>query len=459
MPACKGMALHDSHAEILALRGLNRFLLELCHALLKSDPSEADISGDEKLSFVKMRKANQSGTHPNFPQPFELDPSVAIYLYCTEAPCGDASMEVVMAAQADPTPWKPRSADADTATSEPREDLSSRPKLPGRANFSELSIVRRKPARPDAPPTLSKSCSDKLALKQFTSALSHTTSLLIAPTENTWLKALVLPESRYSAVGAKRAFGTNEAEGGRLAHILPAVSPNQCGYWYRGFEILTVGEDVMESYPFTRPLTTYVAPLEEQSGSLDKADTMELKSDSQKMNQKAKLKVSNVSAAWVAAPRQSTPCLEKTTTASAQETLINGLKQGYSAYSKDDRRASCLARRSMWLLTKQITKKLASRDMTAILEAGSYQELKCIDFIKSDVDVLDSSDGKALNLHGMSRAGIKNLVIGASQSERSPGLEGGTRGLRGWIKNVGDDGWNLETAQSELAAAERRMKH
>src|SRR6187549_330039 len=109
-------------------------------------------------------------------------------------------MELTMAAQEDDSPWEPPPQPAI-----PQEAPNSDQSLPGRAFFSQLGVVRRKPARGDAPPTLSKSCSDKLALKECTSLLSALTALLISPT-NMYLDSIVLPQSQYSAKGCARAF-------------------------------------------------------------------------------------------------------------------------------------------------------------------------------------------------------------------------------------------------------------
>ena len=59
--------------------------------------------------------------------------------------------------------------------------------------------------RGDAPMTLSKSCSDKLALRQCLSLLSSHTSLLISP-EHVYLDMLVLPVDQYSEQACTRAF-------------------------------------------------------------------------------------------------------------------------------------------------------------------------------------------------------------------------------------------------------------
>ncbi len=57
-------------------------------------------------------------------------------MYCSEAPCGDASMELVMEAQEDATPWPIASHDDGSPT-----------QLLGRGSFSQLGIVRRKPCK------------------------------------------------------------------------------------------------------------------------------------------------------------------------------------------------------------------------------------------------------------------------------------------------------------------------
>lgn len=113
-------------------------------------------------------------------------------------------MELTMASQPDSTPWEVP----------PPLDLPSEPSLlSGRAYFSQLGTVRRKPARADAPPTLSKSCSDKIALKQCTSLLSSVTALLVHP-GNVYLSSLVLPQEQFDAKACERAFsGAGRMEG------------------------------------------------------------------------------------------------------------------------------------------------------------------------------------------------------------------------------------------------------
>ncbi|KAL0256892.1 hypothetical protein SLS55_007701 [Diplodia seriata] len=125
LPAAHGAVLHDWHAEILALRAFNRFLVDECAALASSGARASD--------FVMRRDAAEISR--TVPQPFALHTDVEIHMYCSEAPCGDASMELTMDAQQDPTPWSLPVNPTSAASEEMR----------GRGYFSELGIVRRKP--------------------------------------------------------------------------------------------------------------------------------------------------------------------------------------------------------------------------------------------------------------------------------------------------------------------------
>ena len=117
-----GTVLHDWHAEILALRAFNRFLLQECHRV---------VSYANYESLVLRRRQSCEGL-----QPFSIRDGLRIMMYCSEAPCGDASMELVMEAQEDPTPW-PVNISGEGATSG----------LLGRGSFSQLGVVRRKPCK------------------------------------------------------------------------------------------------------------------------------------------------------------------------------------------------------------------------------------------------------------------------------------------------------------------------
>lgn len=129
VPQAAGCVLHDWHAEIIALRAFNRFLLEEC-LLLAQNPGQSEYS-----ALIRLRDTSEISDNDGF-QPFTIREDVKIYMYCSEAPCGDASMELVMQAQADPTPWP-----IDSLSSGNKPDMA----LKGRSHFSVLGTVRRKP--------------------------------------------------------------------------------------------------------------------------------------------------------------------------------------------------------------------------------------------------------------------------------------------------------------------------
>ena len=134
VPDSVGCVLHDCHAEVLAIRAFNSFLLEECYRMTQDYDYQSPVL--ERTFYTAKR-------HPHFAPilvdyPFTIYPELQIVMYCSEAPCGDASQELVMATQADATPW---SATASTSST-PRAG-----RLLGREDFGKLGIVRRKPGK------------------------------------------------------------------------------------------------------------------------------------------------------------------------------------------------------------------------------------------------------------------------------------------------------------------------
>lgn len=129
LTSAAGLVLHDWHAEVLAIRAFNHFLLQEC---LRTLESQRYVS-----SFIRRRQESEM-SEVNCMQPFAFCENLKIFMYCSEAPCGDASMELVMEAQDDASPWP-------VAEKPIAEQVLT---LKGRANFSELGIVRRKPCTP-----------------------------------------------------------------------------------------------------------------------------------------------------------------------------------------------------------------------------------------------------------------------------------------------------------------------
>lgn len=73
----QGVVLHDWHAEVLAIRAFNRFLLEECYALVSSEKKHS--------KFVRLRSQDEiSDTHF---QPFAMNEEIQLHMYCSEAPC------------------------------------------------------------------------------------------------------------------------------------------------------------------------------------------------------------------------------------------------------------------------------------------------------------------------------------------------------------------------------------
>jgi tRNA-specific adenosine deaminase 1 len=315
LPHAHGNILHDWHAEVVALRAFNRFLLDQC--LL--------VSPDYDSPFVRRRSA-QECSEDHHHHPFTIKDHVQIHMYCSEAPCGDASMELVMDAQEDATPWTSAppvisSSTAPSALSAPSSDLAGA--LRGRSNFSLLGAVRCKPSRPDAPPTLSKSCTDKLALKQATSLLSSLTSTLISP-RNAYLHSLILPSSQHVPSACTRAFSRT----GRLQTLDDkTIQGWRGGYRWHPFAVQSTTREFAWSRRSITPGQKAVA--------------------------------SNLSAVW---------------TPSWQETLIGGVLQGRKQL--DPRGASNICRASIWKTAVQLAGAVGAPLLLEALADSSYKACK-----------------------------------------------------------------------------------
>ncbi|KID72651.1 uncharacterized protein G6M90_00g092110 [Metarhizium brunneum] len=303
LPASKlheadGNAIHDWHAEVLAIRAFNRFLIDECKTLQQG----------KSASILQA-----CGSHE--PKPFRIRDGLKLHMYCSEAPCGDASMELIMAAQDDASPWDIPPSPATT------ESGATAASLPGRAYFSQLGVVRRKPARGDAPPTLSKSCSDKITLKQCTSLLSSLTSLFV-DTSSAYIDTLVLPGSQYSATGCQRAFSE------RVNNLMNVSWPG--GYQFRPFTVETTDEEFELSRKTIRERSENIAP-------------------------------SNISAAWSAT--------------GVEETILGGVLQGRKPF--DVKGASKMSRRQLWLAAREVSNSLNGYGgIRQLLSSKTYQDVK-----------------------------------------------------------------------------------
>lgn len=318
LPAASGNVLHDWHAEVVAVRTFNRFLLDECLRISSLPFSDSHSDSD----FIQQRPLEQRSEHE--PQPFAIHKDAQIHMYCSEAPCGDASMELTMDAQEDATPWI---SAPPIITSGALPDTAGA--LRGRSNFSLLGAVRCKPSRSDAPPTLSKSCTDKLALKQATSLLSSITSTLISP-HNSYVHSLVLPASQHVHAACERAF----ARTGRLKGLTDdSIRGWGGGYRWQSFEVRPTEREFVWS---RRGIAA---------------------------NEKAV--ASNLSAAW-------TPVW--------QDTLIGGVLQGRKQV--DPRGASRICRRSVWSLAVHIAGIAGAPAVLEALRQSTYKEVKDTDQLR-----------------------------------------------------------------------------
>lgn len=166
-----GTIVHDMHAEMLSLRLFNLFLLR------EAQKAESH--------FVEKTEGGYKFTGE-------------VSLYVLEPPCGDASMtllagEVEAARESPgPPPKRPRTG--------PLAEMAR-----GRNDFSQLGIVRTKPGRADSIPTLSKSCSDKLCVRQSIGITNAFTSALFP--DGVFLSHLIVPQNRLHDEDMRRCFG------------------------------------------------------------------------------------------------------------------------------------------------------------------------------------------------------------------------------------------------------------
>lgn len=78
----KGVAIHDWHAEILAIRTFNRYLLDECQGLI--DGSRRD---DPQAILQQSDSLDIETESDRYTRPFEIRPDVKLHMYCSEAPC------------------------------------------------------------------------------------------------------------------------------------------------------------------------------------------------------------------------------------------------------------------------------------------------------------------------------------------------------------------------------------
>ncbi|KAI1478264.1 adenosine deaminase/editase [Daldinia eschscholtzii] len=404
IPQAQGNVLHDWHAEVLAIRSFNRFVLDECRILAQGSSSELlRWRASDEIGSICRRHADAieaeelGGLESEWDgQPFAWREDVLLHMYCSEAPCGDASMELIMEAQEDATPWELPPASLDTPPLSTPEPSAS---LPGRAYFSQLGVVRRKPARSDAPPTLSKSCSDKLALRQCIALLSSTTALLVNP-RHVYIHTLVLPESRFSESACRRSFSSSHIDG-RMRSLTSTEEQergkgeDQSSYGFRPFTIETASTE----FAFSQRTVT----------NLVTNECSELVAQ--------KIAASNISAAW--------------TCTGLEETTLGGILQGRKQSTADARGASFASRRRIWGLAVEIADLLLQRQ-----GVGGEEEKEAKHSNNSD-----RFDEIKRALGAKTYGGMKDCEL--LEPRRRAKEKARAEALKGWVRNLGDESFNL----------------
>ncbi|KAI5922315.1 adenosine deaminase/editase [Camillea tinctor] len=444
LPAAKlaqaqGNILHDWHAEVLAIRAFNRFVLDECKALADGTIAESEFvrfrTADE-IAAPSDDSATSADADPDnwHGQPFTWREDVLLHMYCSEAPCGDASMELTMASQEDASPW----------TVPPTPSSSS---LPGRAYFSALGIVRRKPSRGDAPATLSKSCSDKLSLRQCTSLLSSVTALLVSPA-HAYVSTLVLPQAQYNAGGCSRAFsaeGRMESLGVRRlgekdeeGKSLPSES-NSSGNSSGG------GSDSSISWPGGYSFRTFTVEATSKEFRFSKRHIT-----SQAQNQKPpstssyptstspKITSSNLAVAWTASPGSTA---QTSTAVTGQlESTLSGVLQGRR--QTDARGASFASRRRLWSLTVEVADLLNESSSSPSPSRASTDLALIRNCLRLAPDSGTQENNPSPVLTTTTTYGqVKDSIL--LRTRRQVKEHARQDALQGWVRNTGDESFTL----------------
>ncbi|KAI0848412.1 adenosine deaminase/editase [Daldinia vernicosa] len=408
----QGNILHDWHAEVLTIRAFNRFVLDECKVLAQGCSSEFlrwrtidEIASSYCRDDTRAGEPGGQGSEWRG-QPFTWREDVLLHMYCSEAPCGDASMELIMEAQEDATPWELPL----TNPSVPLPTTDPSTSLPGRAYFSQLGVVRRKPARSDAPPTLSKSCSDKLALRQCISLLSSITALLVDP-RHVYIHTLVLPESRYSESACRRSFSSCPIDG-RMRSMASAEEQEE--------RLKGEGEAPYTFRPFTVKTTSSEFAFSQRAATQATANNANQHAATNEQNRPAAQKVSasNISAAW--------------TRSGLEETTLGGILQGRKQSAADARGASFASRRRIWGLAVEVADLL-------LPQAGE------------DNEEGEEGEGEAMNTSAI--ADIRRALTAETYGEmkgcalleprRRAKHRARAEALKGWVRNLGDESFNL----------------
>ncbi|KAG8994763.1 hypothetical protein FRB94_012576 [Tulasnella sp. JGI-2019a] len=229
-----GQALHDSHAEVLARRGFVRWLFEeIIRLQVDGYVSHWICSQPESLGGRRT---------------FRIRDSVRVHLYVSTLPCGDASMLALSLSQ------DPEMAALKAHSSGSTFESSPETALRGRNGYDLRGAWRTKPGRADAEPTLSMSCSDKIAAWSLVGLQGALLSMVLEPV---YIDSIVIGEVEPEMVEAisiecARAFTARLKDAPELlspfSHHSPSVLFTNVPFRYSRSQV------IVESKNNTMPL-------------------------------------------------------------------------------------------------------------------------------------------------------------------------------------------------------------
>ncbi|CAL9730603.1 tRNA-specific adenosine deaminase 1 [Monosporozyma unispora] len=196
----KGKMVHDCHAEVLAIRAFNAILLD---------------------EMIQLKNDKTSRYLLKIGDKYKWNAKWSLVLFISRLPCGDASMDSI-----DSTTDEDKLINM--TDNDPYQYVSPKHKktLRGRFNFNKKGYVRTKPGRYDSKITLSKSCSDKICLRQVISLNNSFTYSLMA--DPIYLDYLIIPHiDSTSKISLKRCFEERVRESSYPIHPFQILSTNQ----------------------------------------------------------------------------------------------------------------------------------------------------------------------------------------------------------------------------------------